>query len=82
MPLLHVWFAATKRTWLLQGDVAEAARQIMIETAKEKSSQLLECEVIVDHVHLLLDLPQRAKLPRTMNDLKRRYCPAFVPTLP
>jgi REP element-mobilizing transposase RayT len=31
---------------------------------------LLECEAIVDHVHLLLDVADQRRLPRVMNDLK------------
>ena len=48
----------------------EAAKQLLADIAKSKGLALIECEAIVDHLHLLLDLDDDAKLPRAMNDLK------------
>ena len=42
----------------------------MQDIAAEKKIDLIECEAIVDHVHLLLDLPSKSDLPRTMMLLK------------
>ncbi len=52
----HVWFATRRRKWLLQGDVEVAVREEFQAVAREKGLRLLEYELMVDHVHLLLDL--------------------------
>jgi putative transposase len=70
MGLYHVWFATKRRKGLLQGDVSEAARELMMTVAKEKDINLLECETMVDHVHLLLAVDDRAHLSEAMNLLK------------
>jgi len=70
MPLYHVWFATKRRNWLLQGDVGEAVKGLMRTVAKEKNISLLECEMIVDHVHLLISTEDRARLSMAMNLLK------------
>ena len=70
MPLFHVWFATKRRKWLLQGDIVDAAKRSVREVAEEHSLGLLECEAVVDHVHLLLDLPDRLALSKAMNLLK------------
>jgi len=66
----HVWFGTKRRKWLLQGDVLDATRELMSTIAREKDIKLVECEAVVDHVHLLLDLPDKSELPRTMMLLK------------
>ena len=70
MPYFHVWFATKYRKWLLQGDVLDEARRLLREIASAKGIELLECEAIVDHVHLLLDLSDKAQLPNAMMNLK------------
>jgi len=70
MPLYQVWFATKRRKWLLQGDVGEAATELMWTVAKEKNIALSECEVIVDHVHLLISTEDRTRLSTAMNLLK------------
>ena len=70
MPLYHVWFATKRRKWLLQGDVSEAAKESLWAVAKEKDIGLLECETIVDHVHLLVSAEDRTGLSKAMNLLK------------
>ena len=70
MAYFHVWFATKSRKWLLQGDVREAAKREFSTIALNKRIKLLECEAVVDHVHLLLEVSDRGRLPRIMNDLK------------
>jgi putative transposase len=70
LPHFHVWFATRGRRWLLQGEIAPAAASILHDVAKEKNIALLECEAIVDHVHLLLDCTDKAELSRAMHLLK------------
>jgi putative transposase len=70
MPYFHVRFSTKDRKWLLQGDVLDAVRELMSEIANGKGINLVEHEAIVDHVHLLLDLPDKAALPQAMMFLK------------
>ena len=70
MALYHVWFSTKSRKWLLQGDVGEVAKELMITVAKEKNIDLVECEMMVDHAHLLLAVDDRAHLSKAMNLLK------------
>lgn len=70
MPYFHVWFATRRRNWLLQGDVLDAVRMLLPEIAVEHSISLLESEAVIDHVHLLLEIEDKAQLPQTMMLLK------------
>ena len=70
MPLYHAWFATKRRKWLLQGEVCEAAKELMRTVAEEKRIRLLECETVVDHVHLLVAAEDTARLSKAMNLLK------------
>ena len=81
MPLFHVWFGTKRRKWLLQGSIAEAAKELMWAVAKEKDIRLMECETMPEHVHLLVEAEGRTQLSRSMNLLKgsssRRLFQAF-----
>jgi len=68
--LYHVWFSTKRRKWLLQGDVNEAAKELTVAVAKEKGIALIECETMVDHVHLLVAAEDRAHLSSVMSLLK------------
>ncbi len=70
MALYHVWFATKRRKWLLQGEVGEAAKELMLQVADEKGIDLIECENIVEHVHLLVEAADRDELSRAMNLIK------------
>ena len=70
MALYHVWFSTKRRKWLLQGDVKEAAKELMVTVAGEKGINLMECEMMVDHVHLLVAADDRPHLSRVMRLLK------------
>jgi len=52
--LYHVWFATKNRKWLLVGEIEDKIKQLIKEIAAEKYIDLLACETMVDHVHLLL----------------------------
>ena len=52
--LYHVWFATKNRKWLLVGEIDVKIKQLIREIATEKDIELLACETMVDHVHLLL----------------------------
>jgi len=65
--LHHVWFGTKRRGWALQGDVELLVKQELRAVAVDKGIGLLECETMVDHVHLLVDvvpsfLPEAVRL--------------------
>ena len=66
----HVWFSPKRRKWLLQGDIDDSIRGLLQETAKEKGRKLLELESVIDHVHLVLELPPNESLSRAIKLLK------------
>ena len=55
---------------MLQGEVAEAAKELITRIAAEEGIQLLECESVIDHVHLLLRVGEKSELSRAMNMIK------------
>jgi putative transposase len=70
MAYFHVWFSPKGRRSLLDGDILDAVRRLLPEIAVEKGIALIEYEVMVDHVHMLLNLPERNALPNAMMLLK------------
>ena len=66
----HVWFSPKGRKWLLQGDVEQAVKRLLREVAHSKGIELVACETMVDHVHLLLRLNTGQSLSKAMNLLK------------
>lgn len=66
----HVWFATKRRKWLLQAEVDTATKAFIREAAREHEIDLLECETAVDHMHLLLRLPEDQSIPKALNLLK------------
>ena len=70
MPLYHVWFGTKRRRWLLEGEVLDVVREEIAAAAERHSICLIEHEAIVDHVHLLLDVADRAALSRAMHAIK------------
>jgi len=66
----HVWFKTKQREWLLQGEVEEAVKQALHDVATQHNIRLLECETMVDHVHLLLETRDSIELSRALHLLK------------
>ncbi|MBI2957257.1 MAG: IS200/IS605 family transposase [Chloroflexi bacterium] len=50
----HIWFATKRRRCLLEGEIEEKVKQLLLETARRRGIDLLQCETMFDHVHLLL----------------------------
>jgi putative transposase len=70
--IFHVWFSCKRRRWLLLGEIEEAVKKWLVNTAVEKGIELLACETVVDHVHMLLRLSSKEELPNAMRLLKGR----------
>ncbi len=68
----HVWFATKGRRWLLVGELEDTVKTILVDTAREKSINLLECQPMVDHVHMLVGASSSAELSWIMKLLKGR----------
>jgi putative transposase len=70
--IYHVWFSTKRRKRLLQGDVADVAKAVMLEVASDRGIDLLECELMPDHVHLLLRAESAGQLSWSLKLLKGR----------
>ena len=70
--LYHVWFATKRRRWLLVGEIEDAVKRILVDTAREKGIKLLECQPMVDHVHMLVEASSSVELAWIMKLLKGR----------
>ena len=78
----HVWFKTRRRKWLLLGDVAGAAKDAMRETARRHAIKVLECETMVDHVHLLVEAENASDLSRIMHVLKGASARHLLESIP
>ncbi len=65
----HVWFGTRDRKWLLQGDVLTAVIELLWEISRSQGIRLLECEPMVEHMHVLLDVDP-SELPTAVKLLK------------
>jgi putative transposase len=54
------------------GEIGEVARTLLIDAARDKGIALLECQTIVDHVHILVASESVAELSWTLKLLKGR----------
>ena len=68
----HVWFSTKYRKWLLQGDVEVKVKEVFQQVAIEKQINLVEFETMVDHVHMLVEVPEPGSLPTALKLLKGR----------
>jgi putative transposase len=68
----HVWFATKRRRWLLVGEIEDIVKRILADTAREKGINLLECQPMADHVHMLVAASSSVELSWIMKLLKGR----------
>ncbi len=69
-PTFHVWFSPRRRKAALQGDIATAARDLLLAIARERGIEMLECQPTLDHVHLLMRLPPLMSVAQALQLLK------------
>lgn len=78
--IYHIWFGTKLRKWLLFGEVEQTVKELMWSISHEKGIDLIDCETMVDHMHLLLKSPS-SELPKVVHFLKgissRRIFQAF-----
>src|SRR5713226_2458733 len=70
MMYYHVWFSTKNRKWLLVGWFEEFVKKTLWDVAERHQIRLMECETMVDHVHMPLDVDDPSTLSRAMNLLK------------
>jgi putative transposase len=78
----HVWFKTKQRKWLLLGEVEDAVKQAIRDVAAEHHLGLVECETMVDHVHLLLEARDNAGLSRALHLIKGASARRLLGSIP
>jgi len=66
----HVLFCPKSRRAVLKGAVARRLRELILEKQEEYRYEVLEREVLPDHVHLLLDVKPKTGVVRLGNKIK------------
>lgn len=70
MVYFHVWFSTKRRVNALAGELGERAKRLMSDAATRAGAGLLEIECVYDHVHLLLALSDKGRLPAVVQTIK------------
>ena len=68
----HVVWCPKYRRSVLTGAVEQRLKTILHETAREKRADVLELEVMPDHVHLLIEVDPQYGIHRMVRQLKGR----------
>lgn len=66
-----VWCPKYRRSVLVNG-VDKRLKRIILETAKEYRAEVIELEVMPDHVHLLIEVDPQYGIHRMVRQLKGR----------
>jgi REP-associated tyrosine transposase len=85
----HVVWCPKYRRSVLTGAVEKRLKTILRETARERHADVLELEVMPDHVHLLIEVDPQYGIHRMVRQLKgrsshmlRREFPSLTTRLP
>jgi putative transposase len=68
----HIVFSPKYRGKVLEGEVAEAAEEIIRETCKELDIEIIDMAVNVDHVHLFIKYPPKYSVSWIAKRIKGR----------
>ena len=68
----HLVFSPKYRGKVLEGEVAEAAEEIIRETCKELNIEIIDMAMNVDHVHLFIKYPPKYSVSWIAKRLKGR----------
>lgn len=66
----HVIFCPKYRRPVLHDKIAERLKQLVIEKQKEYNYNIVEQEVMIDHVHLLLDVNPKIGIYTVVSKIK------------
>jgi putative transposase len=85
----HVIFCPKYRRAVLEGEVSDRLKQLIRDKQKEYGYDILDMEVMPDHVHLLLDVDPKQGIVTVVNIIKgytshelRNEYPALKSRLP
>ena len=67
----HVVFCPKYRRKIFTDDIGESLKTVFLDTAANHNFEILEMEVMPDHVHLLIDCNPRYGIMQCIKDLKR-----------
>jgi len=74
----HLVFSPKYRGKVLEGEVAEAAEEIIRETCKELDIEVIDMAVNVDHVHLFIKNPFRKSVYGKMLRSPPKYSVSWI----
>ena len=66
----HVVWCPKYRRKVLVGDIAERLRELIVKTAAEINAEIIELEIIPDHVHLLIEVDPQYGINRAVRHIK------------
>lgn len=66
----HVIFCPKYRRKVLTGEVEDRFKQLLVDQQQEYGYELLEMEVMPDHVHLLLDVNPQVGILKVVSKIK------------
>ena len=66
----HVVWCPKYRRKILTGDIEKRLKEIIIKKTKELKSELIELEIMPDHVHLLIEVDPQFGIHKLIKNLK------------
>ena len=66
----HVVWCPKYRRKILTGDIEKRLKEIIIEKTKELNSELIELEIMPDHVHLLIEVDPQFGVHKLVKNIK------------
>ncbi len=66
----HVVWCPKYRRKILTGDIEKRLKEIIIEKTKELKSELIELEIMPDHVHLLIEVDPQFGIHKLVKNIK------------
>jgi len=66
----HVVWCPKYRRKILTGDIEKRLKEIMFEKCKQLESEIIELEIMPDHVHLLVEVDPQFGIHRLIKNLK------------
>lgn len=68
----HVIWCPKFRRRVLSGEIAVRLRELIFQIAIEKQSEIIELEIMPDHVHLLIEVDPQYGIHRLVKQIKGR----------
>ena len=68
--IYHVWFSTKERRAALEGEIDDDVRRLLRENALRAGVRLIETKTALDHLHLVLAVPENKPLSAVMHQIK------------